>query len=242
MAMTKVIITRAEPGHSETVKHVAELGLVPVSAPMLHLRGQDLPMPDLVTYDAFLFTSANGVRFFSERLEADDRARGVTAYCVGPATLEAAQLAEFTNCQHADGDGRDLADLVIRQRAPSDGRLLHIANAAAAGDLAQSLRNSGFSVDFLPLYAAEPARTAQVDIAAILAAPDLAVVLIHSAKAAEAFRALYTLPLASVHRLVAVSQKAAAPLATAGFRHTDIAARPNEPALMDCLSACCTRL
>ena len=151
-------------------------------------------------------------------------------------------MAGFTNCQHGDGDGRDLADLVLGDRTPSDGKLLHIANAAAAGDLAQTLRNSGFNVDFLPLYAAEPARTPQRDIVAILAAPELAVVLIHSAKAAEAFRALYTLPLANAHRLVAVSKKAAAPLATAGFRSTHIAARPNEAALMACLSSCCTRL
>ena len=63
MAMIKVIITRAEPGHSETVKHVAALGLVPVSAPMLHLRRQGVSVPNLATYGALLFTSANGVRF-----------------------------------------------------------------------------------------------------------------------------------------------------------------------------------
>jgi len=240
--MTKVIITRADPGHSQTVRNVAELGLIPVSAPMLHLQATDLPMPDLADFGALVFTSANGVRFFSERLGVAHRARALTAYCVGPATLEAAQLAGFTNCQHGDGNAEDLADLIIRHRAPSEGKLLHIANAAAAGDLAQSLGHSGFEVDFLPLYAAEPTQIAQAEITQIMAMPEPAITLIHSAKAAEAFAALYILPAGNAHRLVAVSRKAAAPLQNAGFARTAIAARPNEAALMTALSACCTSL
>ena len=240
--MTRVIITRAEPGQSQTASHVTALGLTPIRAPMLHLEPCDVPMPPLADYGALLLTSANSVRFFSDRTLGTVRDLNLTAYCVGPATLDAARKAGLSDCQHADGNALDLAALVTAHRAPSQGKLLHIANAAAAGDLAETLRKSGFHVDFLPLYAARPETTPHPEVTACLAAAAPAIVLIHSAKAAEAFAALYTFPPENRHGLVAVSEKAARPLAHAGFQTTAIAARPNETALMACLSSAQTTL
>ncbi len=239
--MPKVIITRAEPGHSQTLEHVRALGLTAMSAPMLDLVARDVPLPDFTEYGALLFTSANGVRFFAERVNIAGIC-DLGAYCVGPATLEAAKHAGFEDCQNADGDAEDLAALIAEHRTPSHGKLLHIANQAAAGHMAQTLRTRGFGVDFLPLYAAHAARTPLQSVRETLAASAPALVLVHSAKAAEAFKALYELPRETPHMLVAVSEKAARPLAGAGFASTIIAERPNETTLMAALLAACARL
>ena len=115
------------------------LALTPTGAALAPLEG----------VQGLLFTSANGVRAFCE---ASAR-RDLTAWCVGPATLKAAQLAGFTTCEHGDGNSEDLADLVIAKARADAGKLIHVANAAAAGQLAQRLGGAGFGVEFAPLYA-----------------------------------------------------------------------------------------
>lgn len=238
----KVIITRAAPGQVQTARSVANMGFVPVSAPMLHLYARDVSLPDLASFGAILFTSANGVRFFSERAGQSVSDLDLTAFCVGPATLAAAREAGFAKCENANGDAHDLAELVKLGRTPEEGRLLHVANAAAAGNLAQTLRYDGFEVDFVPLYAADPARDPLPEVTNALAGDTPVVVLIHSAKAAEAFKTLYQLSGPPRHILVAVSRKAAAPLTDFGFASVRTPRLPNETALMQHLRKVCATL
>lgn len=238
----KVIITRAAPGQVQTARSIARQGHVPISAPMLQLYARDVSLPDLTDYAAILFTSANGVRFFAERVRDVDILSGMVACCVGPATLEAAREAGFVSCENANGNAQDLAELIKSNFSPVDGKLLHIANAAATGDLANTLRDSTYEVDFVALYAADPAREPLPDVAALLAGSDPVVLLVHSAKAAEAFKMLYKLPPDAPHILVAVSKKAAAPLADFGFADVQIARRPNERDLLVRLAATCSTL
>jgi len=238
----KVIVTRAEPGQAQTARNVVKLGFTPIVAPMLHLYARDVSLPDLSAYGAILFTSANGVRFFSERVSGAVSGLKQTVFCVGPTTLAAAREKGFSKCEHANGDALDLAELVKSSWSPMDGKLLHIANAAATGDLAKSLRNDGFDVDFVPLYAADPAREPLPEVVEALAGEGPVVVLVHSAKAAEAFKTLYKSSNEARTALVAMSEKAAAPLADFGFADIETASRPNEAALMAGLHLVCARL
>ncbi|MEO9969762.1 MAG: uroporphyrinogen-III synthase [Hyphomonadaceae bacterium] len=238
----KVIITRAAPGQVQTARNIAQQGLIPVSAPMLQLYARDVSLPDLTNYAGLLFTSANGVRFFVERVGAPKTHESLIAFCVGPATLAAAREAGFARCENANGNAQDLAELVQTKLTPADGKLLHVANAAAAGNLAKTLQAGGFEVDFVALYAADPAREPSETVAQLLAGNEPVVVLVHSAKGAEAFKKIYKLQTDAPHVLVAVSQNAAAPLAEFGFASVHISRRPNERALLSCLLIACTTL
>lgn len=226
-----VIITRAEPGNGETAARIAEHGLPYISAPMLEIvpTGADLPAIENIT--GLLFTSANGVRAFAE---ASDR-RDLTAWCVGPATLAAAREAGFEDLRHGNGDASDLASLVEREASPHKGTLLHVANDAAAGTLVARLQQSGFSVGFAPLYTTVPTEMLPGPVRETLTGQSPACVLIHSAKGAEAFAKLVRGFDLSPHLLVAVSAKAAAPLAGFRFAETHIAPHPNEATLLDVL-------
>lgn len=178
-----------------------------------------------------LFTSANGVRAFAK---AADR-RDLTAWCVGPATLVAAKDVGFLDLRHGNGDAGDLASLIEREAAPESGKLLHVANDAAAGHLVERLSAAGFTVDFAPLYTTLQAKALSRSVKQALVDAVPICVLIHSAKGAEAFAALTKAHDLSRHSLVAVSANAAAPLAGFGFAQTQIAVRPNETALLDVL-------
>lgn len=212
---------------------------MPIVSPALEIQPivQDGPI-DLTGASGLLFTSANGVRAFADI--CDDRTR--TAYCVGPATLASALEARFENVRNADGNATDLAALVRADASPGNGRLLHVANEAAAGDLAAELRMSGFEVTFLALYRAAPAKHLSVEAMALIRAGTSAAVLVHSAKGATRFAELCSAAALDTSSLVfaAVSAKAAAPLSGLPSAQLEIAGKPNEDALFEALE--CIRL
>lgn len=226
-----VIITRAEPGNAQTASRLATAGMPYICAPMLVLEptGQDLP--DLGSVQGLLFTSANGVRAFCD---VSDR-RDLMVWCVGPATLAEAQERGFSGCENGDGDGEDLARLVLEKADPEAGGFVHIANEAAAGKLAERLRNGGHEVRFAPLYRANPVPSVSKLVLDELEMGGPCAVLVHSAKGARAFAAHMAGMDLHRHILVAVSEAAAAPLAGAGFGHVAIAERPNEDHLLAAL-------
>lgn len=234
---SRILVTRAEPGAGETAARLVEIGFDPLVEPMLTLVAV-APAPDFPLDQAggLVFTSANGVRFFAEASQRRD----LTAWCVGPATEAAARDAEFTDIRNADGDADALFRLLARDVAPGGTPLFHIANTAAAGDLVARLNTAGIAAQFVGLYAPQP-RTALSDVAnAKLRRGEIAAILIHSAKGAEALDdCLGALETGSVH-LVAVSAKAAAPLSHRAWKGTSIAVAPNETALLEALHTALT--
>lgn len=234
MSRPGVLVTRAEPGCGETAARLAEMGYRPLASPALGLEPVDPPPPlPAGPLAGLVFTSANGVRAYAER--AGDRSP--RAWCVGPATLEAARKAGFGDAVSAEGAGDDLADLIIETANPTAGPLLHVANAAAGGQLAARLRQAGFTAHFAGLYHPVPATGFTREAETALRLGGVAAVLFHSAKGAEAFA-----PLAAGHDLtgtaaVAVSEKALDPVRRLDWQATASAARPNETALLAALAA-----
>lgn len=230
----KVLVTRAEPGAQQTAQRLRRRGYSALVSPAIIL-GTVTPPPVLPLGSAggLIFTSANGVRFFAG---ASGR-RDLTAWCVGPATARAAHDAGFGHIQNARGNADDLAILIRHKARRKAGPLIHVANEAAAGELAARLRGDDFEVIFASLYKAMPASKLKPMAAKSLKTCDLHAVLVHSAKGARAFARLAKSFDVSAVRLVAVSEKAAQPALQLGWLSIDIAAAPNETALIAALES-----
>ena len=146
MSDAKVIITRAQPGADATARRVLELGLSPIISPALSLRlVHPVPAIPIEGCAGFLFTSANGVRFFTRV----SKVRNLIAWCVGPSTSAAAREVGFANVYDADGNSADLAKLVAQKSVPDDGHLVHIANTAAGNAMQSELLRKGFDIRLL---------------------------------------------------------------------------------------------
>lgn len=228
-----VIITRAEPGASETEDRLRQLGYDTLRLPALTLRprtGTESP-PERGSF--YIFTSANGVRAALER----DWPMATGAICVGPSTRDAAIAAGCGPVLHADGNANDVHDLICREFRPQSAPLFyHVANNEAAGDLVRRLKAAGFRAEFRALY--EAVATGWDDVSTSW--PDTgsrAVLLVHSAKAAEAVSRWLSEGRADRGELilVGISERAIAPLEPARFQQTAIAARPNETELIKAL-------
>ena len=229
-----VIITRAEPGASETAGRLAAFGIDPILAPMLSLEPDlECAIPDLSTRSGLVFTSANGVRVFADR----DPNRSLTAWCVGPATAKAAREAGFEQVRESAGNAVDLAHFIAEHVEGSERPLLHIANADAKGDLKTQLEALGHALDFAPRYAMRPAPALPHSAQQALQSADNTVVMIHSAKGATRLADLCAGLSLTKLVVVAISEPASQPLSNLPLTALHVASAPNEDSLMSALSA-----
>lgn len=191
----------------------AEAGFEPVIAPLLSIiavtTAADIP-DDAV----LIFTSANGVRHSG--LSGDDR----LVYCVGDATARAATAHGFTSVVSADGDWRQLVEIIT----PTDRPIIHLSGEVVRGQIIETLCQRGLTASRQIVYRPEAQTSWPIDVNEVDA------VALYSPLAAETLMAL---PARFLGHLTAycLSPNVAEPLRDMNVR---IAARPNERALIAC--------
>lgn len=234
MTNVPVIIVRAQPGAGRSQARVEALGYSAIVSPVLTLRFDSaVQLPPLTGFSGLVFTSANGVRFFAGKYS--DRA--LPAWCVGPATATTAKQAGFETVHESSGNAVTLAAFITSTIAAPTKPLLHIANAAAKDDFKREMKMRDYKVTFAPLYRAAHAPKLDEDTISALRSDEDCVILIHSAKGAEAFYTLTkALPKTSAN-IIAISSVAARPLQNKGYKSIHVAPRPNENALLQVLKS-----
>src|SRR5262249_2724179 len=120
--------------------------------------------------------------------------------------------------------------------APTSLPLLYCAGEERAGDLAGALRTHGLHVDTLVVYRSVMETNLAPEVRTALAAGTVDAVLHYSARTAAAFVPAMTAAglryCAIQFRLLRLSPRVAAPLAAAGPAVIEVAAEPNEQALL----------
>ncbi|MGH7015165.1 MAG: uroporphyrinogen-III synthase [Stellaceae bacterium] len=184
---------------------------------------------------AVLFTSANGVRAFAAAATQCD----LPAFAVGDATARAARAAGFARVESAGGDVHALAALATRRLDPAAGALIHAAASAVAGDLAGELARAGFAIRRLRLYEAVAADRLSAEARAALAAGTVAGAVFFSPRTAETFvrlaRAAGIGDRAAGVAAVVLSPAVATALGPLTWGRIEVAAMPNEAALLEAL-------
>jgi uroporphyrinogen-III synthase len=225
----RILVTRSEPGASDTAARLSTLGYLPIVEPLFAIMPIDVTLPN---FDALAFTSANGVRRFA----VQSPRRDAPVFCVGARTAEAAREAGFANVTSADGDVTALGDLILSQLA-AGARLLHAGNAESRGDLSGRLSAQGVAAEFVALFRADPVQAPGPELARHLSGDTaFEAALIHSPRAGKILAgmvqaAAQTSPIS----IAAISEAAAAPLIGLA-RPVAIAAAPTEDALLSSLA------
>lgn len=224
----RILVTRSEPGASETAQRLEALGYTPIVEPLFTIAPIDVVLPE---FDALAFTSANGVRRFATLCSRRD----ARVFCVGARTAEAAREAGFANVGSSDGDVSALGDLIL-EHLPKGARLLHAGNEESRGDLSGRLVAAGIAAQFVALFRAEPVTTPGPELARHLRGePAFAAAMIHSPRAASILAEMIaSTPSPCPIDAAAISPAAAAPL-TRLARRIAIASAPNEDAILSLL-------
>ena len=232
----RILVTRPQDDASDTAARLVALGHEAIVAPLISVEFTPGPAIDAHGVQAFLATSANGVRALARRVPIRD----VPLFAVGRETARTARALRFSAVTDADGDGNALAKLVSSSLAPETGALLHATSREAPGGLAKTLEQHGFRVRSEIMYAT-PAVPELPQVAAVaLRERRLGGVLFFSARTAGVFetcveRAGLSATCASLGAYC-ISAACADALGALVFAKTWIAARPNQDALLALLS------
>jgi uroporphyrinogen III methyltransferase/synthase len=161
LAGLSVVVTRARDQARDLVAKLEALGAEVIEFPTIEIRPAedyrqlDAALADLRAYDWLIFTSANGVRFFMERLELRDRDlnsfRG-SVCAIGPATRKAVEKAGLQVDLMPD---EYVAESLVAAFAGHDlaGKRILLPRAAVARDLAPAeLSKRGARVDVVEAY------------------------------------------------------------------------------------------
>jgi uroporphyrinogen-III synthase len=218
-----VLITRPEPGASDTANRVAAMGLVPIVAPLLDIR----PFPiGPLRVAAVLLASGNAVDALSAVF------RSVPVLTVGAATARRASEAGFTNVASADGDAAALVGLVRARVRPSDGPLLLAAGQGQSLALAANLRGSGYRVARRVAYAALPVPRLPNAAKAALLDHRTRTVLLFSAETARHFLRLVRqaglLDTLADREAITIGPQAAMALKQVPWARIRVAAKPTQ--------------
>jgi len=231
----RLLVTRPEPDGERTAQALRARGHAVALAPLLRTENVDFVLPEQA-FSAVVLTSANAARAVAEH-PGRARLTALTAFTVGRRTAEAARAVGFRDVRSADGDKRDLVDLLRadlqRIQAGARAPLLYLAGEDRAGDLAAA----GLPVHTAVVYRALKADHFPPPVAAALAQREIDGVLHFSARSAEAYLdcavrgGIRNQALALVH--YCLSRQVAAPLSAAGAAAIRIAARPDEIAMLE---------
>ena len=221
------LVTRPEPGATETAARVEALGWGAVRAPalVLELRGVLLPPAQ-----ALLLASRAAARALAGRMPA------APVLAVGEATAAEARLAGARDVRAAEGDAAALAVLAGGTLSPSAGPVLLATGEGYGSELAALLRARGFRVLRRAVYGVRPAAALPGAARAALASGQVTAALFFSARSATvALRLLRLAGLcgaATACDAVALSARVAAALEPMSWRSVRVAARPNQDAML----------
>ena len=226
--MKRVLITRPEPGATETAVRLTALGFIPVVAPVLSIIAKDIRPPDHIT--ATVLTSRNAVAACPSSFH--DR----PVFAVGTATAARAREIGFTRVFNADGDAAALAKMIAGTLPPADGSLFLPTGQGQGLDLAKSLRQQGFNVIRRVAYQAKSVPTLPDAAAIHLRRRQLAAAMFFSGETARHFvHLLKAAGLTDAVRdveAVSISERATMALRTLPWRRISVAAKPNQDAML----------
>ncbi|MEM7172705.1 MAG: uroporphyrinogen-III synthase [Pseudomonadota bacterium] len=232
-----ILITRPLEDARPLRALLLDKGHHPIIEPLLEIvpRNPDVAPIDLSGVQALLFTSANGVRIFAQRIPD----RSLPVFTVGSATAAAAQSAGFATVSSAGGDVSDLAALVRERLAPDQGCLFQPVASVRAGDLQADLQHSGFTLRRAIIYDALPAIRFSEGTRRALEANEIDGVLLFSPRTAETFSTLVRRDglCVCLKRCLALclSPAVEAKIGDLPWRDIRVAAMPDQKSLLACL-------
>ncbi|MBL8576641.1 MAG: uroporphyrinogen-III synthase [Mesorhizobium sp.] len=241
MAM-RVLVTRPEPGASETTRRLETLGFQPIKLPLQETR--PLPVDDSACPEdvaVVVVPSASAVRHAPRGLL--DKWAGAPCLAVGEATAQAARAAGFSQVREGGGDAEALAGDIIANK-PS-GVVGYMCGKVRRPVFEQRLAAAGISVCVVETYDTLPIACDDRAVIEAVGTGSIDYVLVYSANAAELLLDLTTRKtlqnLFASTTWICISARVAE-LFSGDRNKIVIAQEPNEEALLDALRDAASRV
>ena len=233
-----VLVTRPHPDNEATAKALRERGFEVMLAPMLRFEPVAWSEGLEADFAAMIVTSANALRAVEAELAS---LRKLPLFAVGEHTAEEASCAGFAEVISAEGDAAKLRERVRKslKGKKKAKRLLYLAGADLARDLAGDLAADGFEVVTRTTYRMVVLSALSRQTREAFAANEVDAVLHYSQRSARAFLEAARADGVEISALAVpqccISANVAAILREAGALRVLAAASPDENALFGAL-------
>jgi len=147
-----ILFTRPLEDCHEMILKFQSLGHEISHLPLINIEGLKYEAPNYSEFKAIIFTSANAVKF----LDIKNIDKKLKCFCVGSATEKKARSVGFQNVFAAEGNVGNLKELILQNFKPSDGKLIYISGEIIFSDLDKELISSGYTIERLINYRANP--------------------------------------------------------------------------------------
>ena len=238
----RILVTRPQQQAGTLAESLSELGADVVLQPAIEIlppadwEAVDSVLARLDQFDWVVFSSANGVRFFWERLwqrGGDGRSLGALKLAaIGPGTAE--ELGKYrlrADCIPAEFRAEALADSLVSQAGQ---RFLLIRASRGREVLAERLTASGAIVEQVVAYRSQDVSSPAAEIAAALAGGRIDWVTVTSSAIAHALARLFGADLHKA-RLASISPITSETLVRLGFQPAAEATRYTMEGLVEAI-------
>jgi uroporphyrinogen-III synthase len=147
-----ILFTRPLEDCHEMILKFQSLGHEISHLPLINIEGLKYEAPNYSEFKAIIFTSTNAVKF----LDIKNIDKKLKCFCVGSATEKKARSVGFQNVFAAEGNVSNLKELILQNFNTSDGKLIYISGEIISSDLDKELISSGYTVERLINYRANP--------------------------------------------------------------------------------------
>jgi len=143
-----ILLTRPLEDCSEMILKFKSLGNQVSHLPLIRIEPVSYSEINFLEYKSIIFTSANAVKF----LDLKNIDKKILCFCVGSATEKKARSVGFQNVISAEGNVKNLKELVLQNFDQKDGKLIYVSGELISVDLDQLLLKEGYKVDRVVNY------------------------------------------------------------------------------------------
>ena len=143
-----ILFTRPLEDCEGLILKFSELGHKVSHMPVIQIEKVEYEKINFLDYKAIIFTSANALKFLDTKM-IDKK---IICFCVGSATEKKALSLGFQNLITAEGNVRNLNELILQNFNSSLGKMLYVSGEIISNDLDKNLVSLGYNVQRIINY------------------------------------------------------------------------------------------
>ena len=143
-----ILLTRQLQDSKDLIQKFKSNGFKVSNLPLLEINKLDYNEIKIYNYNAIIFTSSNAIKF----LNLKNIKKNILCFCVGSHTEKTARSNGFQNVIAADGNVRNLKELVQQNLSIKDNKILYVSGDVLSFPLDKELISEGYNVERLINY------------------------------------------------------------------------------------------
>ena len=147
-----ILLTRSLEDCHDMIIKFQTLGHVVSHLPLISIEGLKYESLNYNNFKGIIFTSSNAIKF----LKIGDIDKNIICFCVGSTTEKKARGVGFQNVFGAEGNVRNLKELILQNFNSSEGKLLYVTGEVISSNLDEQLLSEGYNVERVINYRANP--------------------------------------------------------------------------------------